>query len=299
VLVSSRGQAKLVDFGLASADDAVADNFDSDMPSTRTVDYAALERATGVRRDDPRSDVYFAGCIYYHLLTGVAPLEEVKNRVQRLNKTRFSQIVPIHVKIPNLPLYVTSIVNKAMSFDPGRRYQAPGEMRADLETTIKRLEEDPTGEKAAIAMAQMPAAVSVAAASPVEQRSVMIVEPNVKLQDIFRNGLKKAGYRVLLTSDPNRAFERVTRELNVADCIVFNARELGESALDVFNRLTTDEATQALPAILLLEENQRGWKERANTADHRIVLSLPLTLKDLRVALGKLIPSGENAKASA
>lgn len=64
VLVSSRGQAKLVDFGLASADEAMNGTFEFDMPTTRTIDYAALERATGVRKDDPRSDIYFAGCIY-------------------------------------------------------------------------------------------------------------------------------------------------------------------------------------------------------------------------------------------
>ena len=69
VLVSSRGQAKLVDFGLAGIDEAVADDALADMPNTRTIDYAALERATGVRKDDTRSDIYFLGCIFYHMLT--------------------------------------------------------------------------------------------------------------------------------------------------------------------------------------------------------------------------------------
>ena len=80
VLVSSRGEAKLVDFGLASMDDTLIDDALADLPNTRTVDYAALERATGVRKDDVRSDIYFLGCIYYNMLTGQPPLVETRDR---------------------------------------------------------------------------------------------------------------------------------------------------------------------------------------------------------------------------
>ena len=80
VLVSSRGQAKLADFGLASISDELSNEMiaEMDIPNTRTIEYAALERATGVRRDDTRSDLFFLGCIYYHMLTGQSPLAEPK-----------------------------------------------------------------------------------------------------------------------------------------------------------------------------------------------------------------------------
>ena len=65
VLVTSSGQAKLVDFGLAALDENFGEDLNDDMPNTRTIDYAALERATGVRKDDTRSDIYFMGCIFY------------------------------------------------------------------------------------------------------------------------------------------------------------------------------------------------------------------------------------------
>ena len=117
VLVST-GQAKLVDFGLAAIDDTLSDELLADMPNTRTIDYAALERATGVRKDDTRSDIYFLGCIYYHMLTGQPPLTETRDRLQRLSKQRFLDVVPIRKIEPNVPDSVALVVNKAMMLDP-------------------------------------------------------------------------------------------------------------------------------------------------------------------------------------
>ena len=94
VLISSSGQAKLVDFGLAAMDEVLVDDALADLPNTRTIDYAALERATGVRKDDTRSDIYFLGCIFYHMLTGQSPLSETKDRLQRLSKQRFLDVIP-------------------------------------------------------------------------------------------------------------------------------------------------------------------------------------------------------------
>ena len=96
VLVSSRGQAMLVDFGLAAADKNVSDDASTNSPNPRTIDYAGLERATGVRKDDPRSDIYFLGCIFYHMLTGKPPIYETKDRIQRLSKSRFEDVDADH-----------------------------------------------------------------------------------------------------------------------------------------------------------------------------------------------------------
>ena len=130
VLVSSRGTAKLVDFGLAGFDDDVSDDIPADMLNCRTIDYAALERATGVRRDDARSDLYFAGTIFYHMLAGRPPLTETRDRMQRLSKTRFLEVPPIQKILPSSPRPVVQAVNKAMSFEPDRRYQTPGRCSA-------------------------------------------------------------------------------------------------------------------------------------------------------------------------
>ena len=101
VLVSSRGVAKLVDFGLAAVDETLADDTLIDANNCRTIDYAALERATGVRKDDPRSDIYFLGGIFYHMLSGQPALQETKDRVHRLSRSRFVDIVPLQKLEPD------------------------------------------------------------------------------------------------------------------------------------------------------------------------------------------------------
>ncbi|MEE8450524.1 MAG: protein kinase [Thermoguttaceae bacterium] len=304
VLVSSRGQAKLVDFGLAAADETLADDVLADLPNARTVDYAALERATGVRKDDTRSDIYFLGCIYYNMLTGRPPLRETRDRIQRLSKSRFLEVKPIRKLDPTIPESVALVVNKAMMLDPSRRYQSPGKMIIDLEIAMKRL-----GDRASKSARQADTAngkpISDADRTttfpeatyipPGERPSVMIVESDSQMQDVFRNGFKRAGYRILLTSDPDRALDRFRHDPDVAECIVFNAQQLGRSALTMFNEFGQTKEVSYIPAVLLLEDNQRSWAKEAKIAEHRVVLSMPITMKRLRDALAKLVapePSG-------
>src|SRR5262249_6007185 len=58
VLISSRQEAKLTDFGLAAVFAGIGREEEQ---VDRTVDYAGLERATGVKHGDIRSDIYFLG----------------------------------------------------------------------------------------------------------------------------------------------------------------------------------------------------------------------------------------------
>jgi len=292
VLVSSRGEPKLVDFGLAAIDDKSADDFIGEHTSARTIDYAALERATGVRRDDTRSDIYFLGSIYYHMLIGSPPLPETTDRLQRLSRSRFLEVIPIQDLDPSIPHAVTIVVNKAMALDPARRYQTPAELIKDLGIAARQMSLD-AREQAEEAERQHERERLAAEMKKrqKQQRSVMVVESNAKMQDLFRDGLKRAGYRVLLTSDPQRAVERFRQDASTADCVVFNAQEIGRSAMTAFNLFAEDKNIDFVPALLLVEESQQHLAKEANTAEHRLVLSMPITMKQLRGALAKLVPS--------
>ena len=195
------------------------------MPNTRTIDYAALERATGVRKDDTRSDIYFLGCIFYHMLTGQPPLVETRDRLQRLNKQRFLDVVPIQKLNRSCRASVTIVANKAIMFDPDRRYQTPLAMLNDLRSVAKRLAgaASETDEAAESGNSDGQRDASTDFGSADAGRSVMVVESDVKTQDIFRKSFKQAGYRVFVTADPGRAAGRFRQDSSVADCIVFSA----------------------------------------------------------------------------
>jgi serine/threonine-protein kinase len=126
----------------------------------------------------------------------------------------------------------------------------------------------------------------------------MFVESNASLQDILRERLKSNGYRVLVTADPERALARFTGETKAADCVIFSTGELGESALQAFNRFAEGEATREIPAVLLLGENQLNWKEQAKLAEHRAVLAMPIKLRQMREVLAKLVPLDATSKTA-
>jgi serine/threonine-protein kinase len=281
VLVSSKGQAMLVDFGLAAADKNLSDDAIANSPNPRTIDYAGLERATGVRKDDPRSDIYFLGCIYYHILTGTPPIYETRDRIQRLSKTRFEEVVPILKVDPNLPQSIAAIVTQAMELNPTQRYQSPAELLGDLKKALPRLEEASPAPTDGKDSAKSPAA---------PQRTLMLVESNYQLQDIIRQKLKNTGYRVLVTADPDRALGRFASGDKAADCVIFSTGELGEEALAAFNRFADGPHTAEIPAVLLLGERHTGWKKKARLAGHRVSVTMPIKLRKFREVLAKLVP---------
>ena len=280
VLISSNGTAKLVDFGLAAVDEFLEAALPEIPANARAIDYAALEKATGVQRNDPRSDIYFLGCMYYHMLTGDAPLSETKDRMKRLSRNRFFEVVPIHEKEPSVPKIVAGVINKAMSLDPEARYQTPADMLFDLRITAKKLAQGETDVDLAAAKQKN---------EETHQATVLIVEPNVEMQNVLREGLKKLGYRVLIISAPQRALDRIKDEPDGIDCIILNASELGESAVTAFNQIGDDPRTHMIPTVLLLDEPQHDMVSLANRSDHRLVLTLPVTMKQLRGVVSELV----------
>jgi len=287
VILASTGKAILLDFGLASSDQ-------DDVKNQRSIDYAALERITGVHRDDKRSDVYFLGCIFYHMLSGIPPLFETKIRAKRLDRSRFLNVRPLQVADPSVPLSLAFIVDKAMKLDPEERYQSPGAMLADLETVVKKLDAGQSLDRVS--------AEKILTRSEMEtnKTTIMIIESNPNMQDIFRDSFKKAGYRVLVISDPHRAIERFEDGggKNV-DLLLINAQSLGPKGVEAFNRFGDENLTKDIPAILLLDENQIRWAAKAKRNKHRLAVGMPITMKRLQLVLNKLLKEHQAAQKQA
>jgi eukaryotic-like serine/threonine-protein kinase len=288
ILVTSQGRAKLVDFGLAALADTSSDAAVADCPNARAIDYAALERGSGVRKDDPRSDLYFWGCCLYHILTGRSPMTETRDRLARLNVSRFREVPHISKIDPSLPAMVASIVHRAMEFDPTKRYQQPSEIVADVKSAIQRLEKGDTHlPKASAADGDdLPPDASVEG----QNKVIMLVESKIEFQDLIRDKLKKRGYRVLVISDPARALARFDPdEEPPAHCVLFSAPQLGTGALDAYNQFSTDAHTANIPAILLVDRKQQFIIRNAKMAPNRMMLAVPIKVRELRAALLRLL----------
>jgi serine/threonine-protein kinase len=279
VLVSSEGEAKLVDFGLAGlqgAEEQAAEGI-----SRRTVLYAGLERATGCRMDDPRSDIFFAGTILYQMLSGLPALAEGRDRVQQAGKAFYRDIKPILEVVPKLPLPLTVVVNKALEFEPDRRYQTPSDMLVDLKLAIKRVKTAEEGGRGAIQELSSKEGHD----DQGQPRKLMIVESNMKMQDRLRELFRQHGYRVLVSSDPERTLGRFFADSRAADLVLFTTIDNGRAALDVFNRLGHESSTREMPAVLLLDQEHHEWADLAQVADHRQVATMPIKMRKLREIL--------------
>jgi serine/threonine-protein kinase len=293
VIVTSRGRAKLVDFGLASIAENMREGIAEESINARTIDYVGLERASGVKKDDARSDIFFAGCILYHIVSGVPPMVETRDRIQRLSVSRFQDIRPILQVDSTVPRSLVNVIQKSLEINPEKRYFRAEDMKRDLEIVQKRLEEGTAD--ADLPSVTAPSAAAGGPAVPVSDqeglgKAVMIVESKIAMQDALREQLKKRGYRVLIISDPDRAVARFNDvDKPPADCVMFSTTELGESALRGFNTFAELPHTKHLPAILFIDPSHAKAVSGAKLNAHRVLLTSPLKVKELREALIRLL----------
>lgn len=300
VLVTSRGRAKLVDFGLAGVQSNNPSGSEETNP--RTIDYAALERASNCKNNDPRSDLFFVGAMLYNMIAGTSPIGDSKDRLARQSSARFQNIKPIQYLEPNVPGRLAAFIMRSLELNPTKRYSTAQEMHDDARRILVRLEAgdlsdgDPNEPVTAI-----PKALRLPSDHEGANKTIMVVESKIEMQNVLRDRLKKYGYRVLIFSDPARALKRFADDDHQpADCVMFCAEHLGFSALEAFNEMGTLPATKDVPALFFVDGQQQSLIKAAQVGPHRMLLSTPLKVRELRDALVKLLqqPGEEEPPAS-
>ncbi len=301
ILIASNGTAKLVDFGLATLDDerkaAVAHG-------QRTVDYSALERTCGSPKGDKRSDIFFLGCVFYQMVTGVLPIPEVETSdpLKKMLKRGINSIRPIteqrHAPDPEL----CEIIEKMMKVDLKARYGSMNQVVDDLEAYLERLATKAAAESRKQAQHTQRTTTNVSEVLDEDEHNLGIdhvddrkrllcVEVQPEVQDAFRRTLSKMGFRVILVADAERAADRYCE--NPTDVILFDADGLGPHALDAFMQMhnKAHEDGHDLAAVVLLGPKQHYLAKKFPSDDRLIVLPKPVKMKEIQGALSQLSPT--------
>ena len=180
-----------------------------------------------------------------------------------------------------------------MAFNPDQRLQSAAALRDEVKKAIDHLEYRKNNPDSGNDDGQMMEEDELPTAEG-EGYVVMLVETKPNLQNAIRERLKSRGYRVLIIQDPNRALARfIADEDKPADCVIFGAAELGNLALEAFNQFATTEHTAEIPSILLVDRKQSRIIAEARRGSNRMLLGLPLKVRELRGALMKLLSDVE------
>jgi serine/threonine-protein kinase len=132
VMITSSGQTKVTDFGIARA---LGSDGDQTMTQTGmvigTAAYFSPEQAQG-NPVDARSDVYALGVVLYEMLAGRAPFTGETPLAVAYKHVREDPAAPSTVN-PDVPKALDAITMKALAKNPDNRFSSATEMQEDLE----------------------------------------------------------------------------------------------------------------------------------------------------------------------
>jgi serine/threonine-protein kinase len=134
VLVSTDGEVKIADFGIAKAESNVS--FTNPGVLKGKYSYMSPEQANGLDIDE-RSDLFSCGTMFYELLTtsrlflGHTDMETLKN-------VREKSPQPLAEEAPYLQPELIGVIDKALQKKAGRRYQTATEMANELEKVYEK-----------------------------------------------------------------------------------------------------------------------------------------------------------------
>jgi response regulator RpfG family c-di-GMP phosphodiesterase len=217
LLLSERGQVKVVDFGLVR-------QFSSRLTDPRTLlgtlEYMAPEQSCDPSAVDGRVDIYGLGATLFWLLTGELPYPRARGLSEALRMLQYSRPRRLRSLRPDAPQALDDLIDRMLDRDPKQRPALPVTvMNALLPFTTKpnrwlgEWREDP------------PAAPTLLPAATPTRKQVLLVDDEEGMRRLARFLLEPMGYvcdeadtgNKALTSYSQRPYDLVLLDLNLPD----------------------------------------------------------------------------------
>jgi len=135
ILISNRGEVKLVDFGIATSLEDSEDGLTREGMILGTPSYIPPEQISDAKNADRRADIYSLGVVVYEMLTGKTPFPGsfTAETIAQIHKGRYT---PPRRLNPGISPTLTRIIRKAVRPKPAKRFK---DMRGIIRIVEKRL----------------------------------------------------------------------------------------------------------------------------------------------------------------
>lgn len=142
IMLTSNHQVKLLDFGIAVS--ANHKNSRKKGPSLGTPNYMSPEQILGIEVG-VGSDLYSLATVLFEMLTGQQLFKG--GSIKELFRKTVKDPVPTLLDVnPDLPAFLSDIIERALKKDPGDRYSSAGEFAAELKKALKQVKLDSNAE---------------------------------------------------------------------------------------------------------------------------------------------------------